>query len=84
MNEQAKAWIDYRVDDLRGLVGPLDSKGCLQNPDFDKAMHASAINALVNLREIIDGPSPVGYPKADHAYLHDADMQRLRLLVMKT
>lgn len=83
MNEQAKAWIDYRVDDLRGLVGPLDSNGCVQNPDFDKAIYASAINNLVNLREMIDGSSPVGYPKAEHAYLHDADVQRLRLLVVK-
>lgn len=79
MNEQAKAWIDYRVDSLRYLVEPLDDKRCVQNPDFDKAMYASAINALVNLREMLDGPSPVGYPKATHAYIHDADMQRLRL-----
>lgn len=79
MSEQAKAWIDYRVDDLRRYVEPLDGKGCVQNPDFDKAMHASAINELVNLRENLDNPNtPVGYPKAEHAYLHDEDMQRLR------
>lgn len=83
MNEQAKAWIDYRVSDLLELVGPLDSSGCIQNPDFDKAMYASAINVLVNLREMIDGPSPIDYPKASHAYIHDEDMQRLRLLIDK-
>lgn len=80
MNEQAKAWIDYRVDDLRRYVEPLDDKGCVQNPDFDKAMYASEINSLVNLRQLMDGPAPVGYPPAtQHAYLHDADIQRLRL-----
>lgn len=78
MNEQAKAWIDYRVDDLRSQVGLLDGDECVQNPDFDKAMYVSAINALVNLRKELDGQSPVGYPPAQHAYIHDADMQRLR------
>jgi hypothetical protein len=78
MNEQAKARIDYRVADLLEEIGPLDEKGCVQNPDFDKAMYASQINALVNLRGMIDGTAPVGYPPATHAYLHDADMQRLR------
>lgn len=78
MNEQAKAWIDYRVDGLQGLVGPLDSSGCVQNPDFDKAMYAAQINALVNLRAMIDSEAPIGYPQATHAYLHDADMQRFR------
>lgn len=77
-NNQAKAWIDYRVDSLRYLVEPLDDKGCVQNPDFDKAMYASAINALVNLREELDGPAPVGYQKPKHTYIHDSDMQRLR------
>lgn len=78
MNEQAKAWIDYRVADLMEEIGPLDEKGCVQNPDFDKAMYAAQINELVDLRERIDGPAPVGYPQATHAYLHDADMERLR------
>jgi hypothetical protein len=78
MNEQAKAWIDYRVSDLLEEIGPLDDKGCVPNPTFDQAMNAGTINALVNLREIIDGPAPVGYPQAKHAYLHDADMERLR------
>lgn len=80
MNEQAKSWIDYHVDALRSLVGPLDREGCVQNRDFDKAMCVSAINELVNLREMVDGNSPVDYPKACHAYLHDSDVQRLRLL----
>lgn len=78
MNEQAKAWIDYRVNDLLSQIGKLDEKGCIQNPDFDKAMYSSAINNLVNLRQMIDGPAPMGYPEAIHVYLHDKDMQRLR------
>ena len=80
MNEQAKAWIDYIVDDLMNRVGPLDSDKCVQHPDFDKAMNSSTINQLADLRELIDGPAPVGYPKAEHAYMHDADLQRLRSL----
>lgn len=83
MNESAKAWIDYRVDHLHSLIGPLDDKGCVQNLDVDKAMHASTINALVNLREELDGITPIGYPKARHAYIHDVDMQHLRLLCSK-
>lgn len=83
MNEQAKAWIDYCVDELRMYVEPLDKDECVQKPDFDKALYAATINALVNLREKIDGPAPVGYPKAKHAYMHDADMQRLRALIDK-
>lgn len=78
MNEKAKSWIDYRVDAMRYLVGELDDKGCVKNPDFDMAMAASAINALVNLRAQLDGVSPRGYPEAKHAYLNDNDMERLR------
>jgi hypothetical protein len=78
MNEQAKAWIDYRVDDLRRTLGPLDERGCVRNPDFDAALQAAEVNALVNLRSLIDGFAPVGYPEAKHAYLHTEDMQRLR------
>jgi hypothetical protein len=78
MNEQAKAWIDYRVDDLRSQVGQLDATGCVINPTVDQAMNVAAINNLTNLRELMDGPAPVGYPPATHVYLHDADLQLLR------
>lgn len=78
MNDVAKAWIDSRVDYLRGLIGPLDAQGCVPNPDVDKAMQAAAVNELVNLRERLDRAAPVGYPRATHAYLHDEDLQRLR------
>lgn len=80
MNEQAKAWIDYYVDYLQGLVGALDKDGCIINVTVDKAMHAATINELVNLRERMDGETPVGYPVAKHAYIHDEDLQKLRNL----
>lgn len=79
MNKQAKSWIDYIVDDLRSAIGPLDEKQCVVRPDFDTALRVAQINCLVNLRERMDGKAPEGYGIAQHAYMHDADMQRLRL-----
>ncbi len=78
MNEKAKAWIDYYVDYLHTLVGPLDKDGCITNITVDKAMYAAAINELVNVRERMDGETPINYPVAKHAYIHDDDLQKLR------
>lgn len=75
-----KSWIDYRVHDLREKCGPVDERGCVINPDIDKAICAATINTLVDLRLRLDGQTvPVeGYPEAKHVWIHDADLQRLR------
>lgn len=78
MNEAAKAWIDYRCDDLRRQVGALDEKGCVLNLDVDKAMAINAHNWLLAIRESVDGEAPVGYTPPTQIYIHDADMEKLR------
>jgi hypothetical protein len=84
---KATAWIDYEVSNLHSLIGPLDTEGCVQNVDVDKAMQAYLINGLTDLRARIEAninaQTPVGFPTAKHAYIHDKDLQRLRLAESK-